>query len=139
MSYDTENIFARILRGDIPALKLFEDEATFAFMDIMPRSDGHFLVIPRSPARNVLDASPDQLAACMVTVQCLSRAAMTALGADGVTLQQFNEAAAGQEVFHLHFHVLPRIDGVRLRPPGVMADMDVLKEQAGRIVVALEG
>lgn len=138
MNYDSENIFAKILRGEIPSFKIHEDDETFAFMDIMPRADGHFLVIPKTPARNVLDATPEQLAACMRTVQKLARAAMTAFEAPGVTLQQFNEPAGGQEVYHLHFHVLPRQDGVGLRPPGRQADMAVLKEHADRIVAALD-
>ncbi len=137
MPYDNDNIFARILRGDLPSHKLYEDADTFAFLDIMPRADGHLLVIPKTPARNLLDASPAQLAACMGSVQKLSQAVMAALGADGVTVQQFNEAAGGQEVFHLHFHVLPRHDGVSLRPPGTMADNDVLKAHAQQIRAAL--
>lgn len=137
MSYDNDNIFARILRGDLPCHKVYEDDDTFAFLDIMPRSDGHLLVIPKTPARNLLDASPDQIAAVMGTVQKLSRAAMQAFGADGVTLQQFNEAAGGQEVFHLHFHVLPRVEGDRLRPPGTMADADVLAAQAEKLRAVL--
>ncbi|MCB1362915.1 MAG: HIT family protein, partial [Rhodobacteraceae bacterium] len=121
MSYDPENIFARILRGEIPAQKVYEDAATMVFMDIMPRADGHCLVIPKTPCRNILDAQTDQLAAVMSTVQTMSRAVMRAFGAGGVTIQQFNEAAGGQEVFHLHVHVLPRHDGVALRPPGQAA------------------
>jgi len=138
MSYDSNNIFAKILRGEIPSFKLYEDDWTFAFMDIMPRADGHLLVIPKEPARNMLDASPAQLANCMATVQKLSHAVMEAFGADGVTLQQFNEEAGGQEVYHLHFHVLPRHDDVALRPPGKMADMDVLKRNADKIIAALK-
>jgi histidine triad (HIT) family protein len=137
MSYDPDNIFAKILRGELPCHKLYEDEATFAFMDIMPRADGHCLVIPKTPCRNLLDASAEQLAAVMVTTQKISRAVMAAFGAGGVTVQQFNEAVGGQEVFHLHFHVLPRHEGDRLRPPGVMADQAVLAEQAGKIRAAL--
>ncbi len=133
MSYDTDNIFARILRGDLPCHKVYEDAETFAFLDIMPRSDGHLLVIPKTPARNLLDASPAQMAAVMATVQKLSRAAMQAFGADGITLQQFNEAAGGQEVYHLHFHVLPRKEGDNLRPPGTMADSEVLVAQAEKL------
>ena len=138
MTYDPENIFAKILQGDIPSFKLYEDDETYAFMDIMPRADGHLLVIPKTPARNMLDASPQQLAACLATVQKLSHAAIKAFKADGITLQQFNEAAGGQEVFHLHFHVLPRHDGIKLRPPGTMGDMDQLKQHAARIVAELE-
>lgn len=131
--YDSDNIFARILRGEIPSHKVHEDADTYAFLDIMPRSDGHLLVIPKTPARNMLDASPAQMAAVMATVQKLSHAALKAFDADGITLQQFNEAAGGQEVYHLHFHVLPRVAGVSLRPPGTMADTDLLTAQADRL------
>ncbi len=135
--YDPDNIFAKILRAEIPSIKLYEDAETFVFMDIMPRADGHCLVIPKTPCRNVLDANPAQLAAVMATTQKMAHAVMRAFGAEGVTLQQFNEAAGGQEVFHLHFHVLPRHAGVSLRPPGKMADMDVLTAQAEKIRAAL--
>ena len=137
MTYDSENIFAKILRGEIPCEKLYEDDETFVFMDIMPRADGHCLVIPKTPCRNMLDASPAQLSACMRTVQKISHASMIALGAEGITLQQFNEPASGQEVYHLHFHVLPRHEGLRLRPPGQMADFAELKEIADKIRDAL--
>ncbi|MDO6478041.1 HIT family protein [Shimia thalassica] len=137
MSYDNDNIFAKILRGEIPSEKLYEDEDTYVFMDIMPRADGHCLVIPKTPCRNMLDASPEQLTACLKTVQKLSHACMQAFGAEGITLQQFNEAVGGQEVFHLHFHILPRHDGVKLRPPGKMEDFGVLKENADKIRAAL--
>ncbi|MCC0029072.1 MAG: HIT family protein [Brucellaceae bacterium] len=137
-AYDDSNIFAKILRGEIPSHKLYEDDETFAFMDIMPRGDGHCLVIPKAPARNILDADPASLAAVMATVQKLSRAVMTAFGAEGVTVQQFNEPAGGQVVFHLHFHVIPRFDGVKLRPhSGEMEDPDVLKANAEKIRAAL--
>ncbi|TCL09522.1 histidine triad (HIT) family protein [Shimia isoporae] len=138
MSYENDNIFAKILRGEIPSEKLYEDENTFVFMDIMPRADGHCLVIPKTPCRNMLDASPEQLSACLLTVQKMGHAVMQAFGAEGVTVQQFNEAAGGQEVFHLHYHVLPRHAGVKLRPPGTMADFDVLKEQADKIRAVLD-
>ena len=137
MSYDPENIFARILRGEIPAQKVYEDAATMVFMDIMPRADGHCLVIPKTPCRNILDAQTDQLAAVMSTVQTMSRAVMRAFGAGGVTIQQFNEAAGGQEVFHLHVHVLPRHDGVALRPPGQAAAPETIAANAERIRAAL--
>ena len=107
-AYDPDNVFAKILRGEMPCERVFEDGETLAFMDIMPRCDGHVLVIPKTPARNVLDASPGQLAACLATVQRMSRAVMKAFDAGGVTVQQFNEPAGGQVVFHLHYHVLPR-------------------------------
>jgi len=137
MTYDDSNIFAKILRAEIPSFKLYEDADTYVFMDVMPRSDGHCLVIPKAPARNMLDATPEQLAACIATVQRMGHAVMKAFDADGVTVQQFNEVAGGQEVFHLHYHVLPRHTGVAMRPPGKMADMEVLKEHAERIVAAL--
>lgn len=138
MSYDDSNIFAKILREEIPAIRLYEDDETLVFMDIMPRADGHCLVIPKTPCRNVLDASPAQLAACMTTVQKMAHAVMRAFDATGVTLQQFNETDGGQEVFHLHFHVLPRHAGVSMRPPGKMEDMEVLQANAQRIRAALQ-
>ncbi|MEO1694285.1 MAG: HIT family protein [Pseudomonadota bacterium] len=137
-AYDPGNIFAKILEGDMPAVKVFEDDATLAFMDIMPRADGHVLVIPKTPARNMLDATAGQLAACLSTVQRIGRAQMTAFGADGLTVQQFNEGAGGQVVFHLHYHVLPRHDGVSLRPhTGDMADPAKLEAHAEKIRAAL--
>lgn len=137
MAYDSDNIFAKLLRGEIPATRVYEDEETLAFMDIMPRSDGHLLVIPKTPCRNILDASPAQLAAVIGTVQKLAAAAKDGMGADGVTIQQFNEAAGGQEVFHLHFHVLPRRAGETLRPAGTMGDMEAIRSHADRIKAAL--
>ena len=137
MSYDPDNIFAKILRGEIPSEKLYEDADTYVFMDIMPRADGHCLVIPKTPARNILDASAEQLAAVMATTQKMSHAVMAAFGAGGVTIQQFNEPAGGQEVYHLHFHVLPRHDGVALRPPGKMEDRNVLSANAEKIRAVL--
>lgn len=137
--YDESNVFAKILRGELPAHKLYVDDQTFSFMDIMPRGDGHCLVIPKKPARNLLDVEPDSLAAVMRTVQKVSRAAVKAFDADGLTVQQFNEPAGGQIVFHLHFHILPRFDGVKLRPhTGEMADQKVLAEQAEKIRAALK-
>ena len=137
MRYDPDNIFAKILRGEIPSIPVFEDDRTLVFMDIMPRADGHVLVIPKTPCRNLLDASPDQLAACMATAQRVSHAVMKAFDAPGVTVQQFNEAEGGQEVFHLHFHILPRQADVALRPPGKMEDMAVLEANAEKIRAAL--
>ena len=139
-AYDPQNIFARILRGELPAEKLYEDDATFAFMDIMPRADGHCLVIPKTPVRNLLDASPADLASLYGTVQTIGRAAMAGLGADGLTIQQFNESAGGQVVFHMHVHILPRRDGVPLRPhTGEMAKPEVLAAHAAKIRAALAG
>jgi len=136
-TYESDNIFARILRDEIPATRVYEDADTLAFMDIMPRADGHLLVIPKTPCRNVLDASPAQLEAVIRTVQKLAQASKAAFDADGVTIQQFNEAAGGQEVFHLHFHVLPRHEDVGLRAPGQMGDMEEIAAHAERIRAAL--
>ncbi len=138
MSYDNANVFAKILRGELPAHVVYEDSDTLAFMDIMPRLPGHTLVIPKTPCRNVLDATPKQLHACIETSQRIARAVMTAFDAPAVTLQQFNETAAGQVVFHLHFHILPRHDGIPLGPhTGKMEDDDILKANAARIRAAL--
>ena len=137
-AYDDTNIFAKILRGELPAHKILEDDDTMAFMDIMPRGDGHCLVIPKKAARNILDVEPDSLAAVMRTTQKLARAVKTAFGADGVTVQQFNEPAGGQIVFHLHVHVIPRFDGISLRPhTGEMADQSALAANAEKIRAAL--
>ena len=137
-TYDPDNIFAKILRGEIPSTKLYEDENTYAMMDIMPRAAGHCLVIPKAAARNIFDVDPADLAAVMETTQKLARAVTKAFGADGVTIQQFNEPAGGQVVFHLHVHVIPRIAGERLGPhTGRMEDQDVLKANAEKIIAAL--
>ena len=140
MSYDPNNVFAKILRGELPCHKVYEDEATLAFMDIMPRADGHVLVIPKNGARNILDISVQDLQATIATVQKVARAVKQAMQADGLTIQQFNEQAGGQIVFHLHFHVLPRWEGVRLRPhTGEMAPAETLATYASRIREALGG
>lgn len=136
-AYDDTNIFAKILRDEIPSVRVAEDDATLCFMDIMPRADGHCLVIPKTPCRNLLDATPDQLASCMAMTNRVARAAMIGLQADGITLQQFNEDAGGQEIYHLHFHILPRHAGVALRPPGQMGDMDAIKAVAEKIRTGL--
>jgi histidine triad (HIT) family protein len=136
--YDGENPFAKILRGEWPSFKVYEDDKTVAIMDIMPRADGHTLVIPKAPVRNMLDCPPDVLAACLVTVQKIGRAQMIAYGAEGITVQQFNESAGGQVVFHLHYHVLPRKTGDKLRPhTGERAANDTLKEHAAMLIAAL--
>jgi histidine triad (HIT) family protein len=135
--YENTNIFAKILRGEMPANKVFEDEVAFAFMDIMPRADGHTLVIPKAPCRNLFDIRPDDLSALMPRVQKVARAVKQAMQAEGLTLQQFNEQAGGQIVFHLHFHILPRWSGVALRPPGSMEKPEVLAANAEKIRAAL--
>lgn len=132
-SYDPSNIFAKILRGELPCHKVYEDEHSLVFLDIMPRSDGHALVIPKTPARNLLDIAPDDLTRLAATAQKVAQAAMKAYKADGVTLQQFSEAAGGQEIFHIHFHVLPRREGVALKPPGIKEDDTKLAELANAL------
>ncbi len=139
-AYDASNIFAKILRGEAPAHKVWETDAALAFMDIMPRADGHVLVIPKAPARNILDIAPADLAALIKEVQVVAKGVKAAMGADGITIQQFNEPAGGQVVFHIHFHVIPRWNGVALRPhTGQMADSDSLAANAARIRAALGG
>jgi histidine triad (HIT) family protein len=139
-AYDPDNIFAKIIRGEIPCHKVYEDDAVLAFMDVMPQSDGHTLIVPKSPARNIFDASPEQLAALLPVVQKIARAVLPAFGADGAVVMQFNEEPAGQTVFHLHFHVVPRYAGVPLRPhTGKMADMAVIAGHAEKLRAALAG
>lgn len=138
--YDPSNVFAKILRGEIPCHKVYEDEHTLAFMDVMPQADGHTLIIPKTPARNMLDAAPEQLAAVIATTQRIAKAAKAAFSAPGVLVMQFNETAAGQTVFHLHFHVIPRFEGETLRAHGGgMADHGVLAGHAQKIRAALGG
>ncbi len=137
-AYDPNNIFAKILKGDIPSVKLYEDDDTLAFMDVMPQAPGHLLVIPKQGSRNLLDADPAVLVKLMPVVQKLASAAKEAFDADGVYVAQFNEPAAGQTVFHLHFHVIPRHDGLPLKPhTGGMEDIEVLKANAEKIKAAL--
>ncbi len=139
MKYDNENIFAKILRGEIPSVKIFENKQVLVFMDIMPRSPGHLLVIPKSKVRNILDIDINDLHIVIDTVQLMAKLVMKALNADGVTIQQFNEAEGGQEVFHLHFHVIPRYSGEKMVPPGQMVkDMSVLRSQAEKISALLD-
>lgn len=137
-AYDPGNVFARILRGELPSQTVFEDEETLAIMDIMPRADGHALVIPKAACRNLLDAPPDALKAVALTTQRLARAVKAAFAADGVTIQQFNEAAGGQVVFHMHVHVMPRHAGLALRPhTGAMEKPEILAANAEKIRAAL--
>lgn len=138
-AYDDANVFAKILRGEIPAHVVYEDPATLAFMDVMPAVDGHVLVIPKAKARNILDIRPADLAAVVTTVQKMALATKKAFLADGVTIQQFNETAGGQEVFHLHFHVMPRqsADTIR-RLPRPFADHKILAAHAEKIRAALD-
>jgi histidine triad (HIT) family protein len=138
MTYDSNNIFAKILKGDIPSHKIYEDDKTYAFLDVMPRSDGHTLVIPKADAMGLLDAHVEVIANCMATIQKLAPKIVEAMGADGFLIQQFNGEAAGQTVFHLHFHIVPRKHGVSLRPhAGEMADPQTLASHAEAIRAVL--
>jgi histidine triad (HIT) family protein len=137
-SYDPNNIFAKILRGELPSYKVYEDDKALAFLDIMPRSPGHALVLPKAAARNILDVGPDDLAHVMMVAQKVAKAAMTTFEADGVTIQQFNEGAGGQVVFHLHVHVIPRKTGVPMKPPASAKEKpEVLAEHAKKLAAAI--
>jgi histidine triad (HIT) family protein len=134
MTYDANNIFAKILRGEIPSHKVYEDPEALVIMDAMPQSPGHTLIIPKAPSRNLLDADPVMLARLAPLLQRIARAVKEAFAADGVTLVQFNELASGQTVFHLHFHVIPRIEGTPLKPhTGAMEESDVLAANAEKV------
>ena len=136
--YDPDNIFAKILRGELPSHTVHEDEDTIVIMDVMPQAPGHALVIPKSPARNLLDAEPMALGAAIVVAQRVARASKVAFEADGISVLQFNETAGGQSVFHLHFHVIPRHDGVPLKPhTGGTEDNEVLANNAEKLRQAL--
>jgi histidine triad (HIT) family protein len=138
-AYNPNNIFAKILRGEMPCYKVYEDDEAFAFLDIMPRAPGHTLVLPKAPARNVLDVAPDDLAHVIKVAQKIAKAGMQVFAADGITIQQFNESAGGQVVFHLHVHVIPRHDGVALKPPASVKEApEVLADQAKRLAAALK-
>jgi histidine triad (HIT) family protein len=139
-SYDPNNIFAKILRGELPAYKIYEDDKAVVFLDIMPRAPGHALVLPKAAARNILDINPDDLAHVMKVAQKVAQASIEAFGAQGVTIQQFNEGAGGQVVFHLHVHVIPRHDGVPMKPPATHKERpEVLAEHARKLTGALKG
>ncbi len=138
MAYDPSNIFAKILRGEIPCHKVFEDADAIAFMDVMPQAPGHVLIVPKAASRNVIDADPAVLAKILPLVQKIAQAAKSAFAADGITVMQFNEPAGGQTVFHLHYHVIPRYDGVPLKPhTGKMEDGAVLSANAEKLRKAL--
>ena len=137
-SYDPQNIFAKILRGELPCHKVYEDDKVLAFLDIMPRAPGHTLVLPKAPARNILDVAAGDLAHVMMVAQKVAKGAMKAFEADGVTLQQFNEGAGGQVVFHLHVHVIPRKVGVAMKPPASAKEKpELLAEQAKTLAAAI--
>lgn len=137
-SYDANNIFAKIIRGELPSHKVYEDDRVLAFLDIMPRMPGHTLVLPKGHARNLLDVNTDDLSNVMTAVQKIAKAAMKTFEADGITIQQFNESAGGQVVFHLHVHVIPRKQGVPMKPPASEKEKpEVLAEQAKRLAAAI--
>src|SRR5436305_6048615 len=138
-AYDPSNIFAKILRGEFPCYKVYEDDHVLAFLDILPRTAGHTLVIPKAPARNILDISPEDFAHVARGAHRIAGAAMRAFQADGITLQQFSEPAGGQVVFHLHMHVMPRHDGIALLPPASRKeDSKVLEDNATKLIAALK-
>ena len=138
MTYDPGNIFAKIIRGEIPCHKVYEDADAIVFMDVMPQSPGHALVVPKAQSRNIFDADPAVLANILPLVQRVAIASKNAFAADGITVTQFNEAAGGQSVFHLHYHVIPRFDGKALKPhAGGMEDAGVLAEHAAKLKAAL--
>jgi histidine triad (HIT) family protein len=136
--YDPNNIFAKIVRGELPCYKVYEDQRALAFLDIMPRAPGHTLVLPKAPARNILDVEPDDLAHVMKIAQKIAKASMATFAAQGITLQQFNESAGGQVVYHLHVHVIPRQEGVALKPPASVKEApEVLQQQAAKLAATL--
>ncbi len=139
-AYDTNNIFAKILRGEFSCYKVYENDHVLAFLDIMPRSPGHTLVIPKAPARNILDISAEDFAHVARASHKIAHAAMKAFAADGITVQQFSEPASGQVVYHLHMHVMPRHDGVALLPAASRKeDPKVLEANAAKLIAALKG
>jgi histidine triad (HIT) family protein len=138
MAYDNNNIFAKILRAEIPAHKVFENDLTLAFLDVMPQAPGHTLVIPKTPAENLFDLDPDSGAAVLQTAQLVARAVKQAFTADGIMLNQFNGPSAGQTVFHFHIHVIPRFDGLVLkRHSGAMEAPETLAAHAEKIRAAI--
>ena len=138
-AYDPNNPFAKILRGEFPCFKVYEDDHVLAFLDIMPRTPGHTLVIPKAPARNILDIKVDDYLHVARTTHRIAAAAKKAFEADGITVQQFNERAGGQVVFHLHVHVMPRHEGVALLPPASRKeDVKVLETNATKLAAALK-
>lgn len=138
MAYDTNNIFAKILRGEVPSVKVYEDDKTLAFMDVMPQADGHTLVIPKEPAENIFELSPEGAAALMKTTQTVAKAVKKGLDAAGIMITQLNGRPAGQSVFHVHFHIIPRSGGVDFRLHArEMEKPEKLKALAEKIRAAL--
>ena len=139
IAYDNNNVFAKILRGEFPCHKVYENEHVLAFLDIMPRAPGHTLVIPKAPARNILDIKEEDYLHVARATRIIARAAKDVFKADGLTIQQFNESAGGQVVFHLHVHVMPRHDGIALLPPASRKeDVKVLEDHAAKLIAALK-
>lgn len=139
MTYDDTNIFAKIIRGELPCHKVYEDEETLAFLDIMPRANGHTLVIPKTPAINIFNVDTETLCTAISAVHMLSPIIRNAMGAEGILLQQFNEEAAGQTVFHIHFHIIPCWTDIPLKPhTGEMEDSEILAKNADKIIAALK-
>ncbi|MET3560256.1 histidine triad (HIT) family protein [Bartonella japonica] len=137
-TYDNNNIFAKLIRNEIPSVRVYEDDDVIAFMDIMPQAPGHTLVIPRKGSRNLLDADIEILFPVIKAVQKIANAVKKAFQADGITIMQFNEAASQQTVYHLHFHVIPRMEGIELSPHnGVITPTEILEENAKKIRAAL--
>jgi histidine triad (HIT) family protein len=137
-AYDDQNVFARILRGEIPSQRVYEDRDCIAIMDVMPQSPGHVLVLPKAPSRNILDIQEKDLTSVIVVVQRLARAVKKAFAADGLLINQFNEEASGQTVFHTHFHIIPRFEGVAMkRHTGQMEDPAMLAEHAQKVRAVL--
>jgi histidine triad (HIT) family protein len=139
-SYDPNNIFAKIIRGELPCHKVYEDDRVLSFLDIMPRAPGHALVLPKAPCRNILDIEPEDLTAVALIGQRVAKAAVKVFSADGITVQQFNEGAGGQVVFHLHLHIIPRKAGIAMKPPASEKEKpEVLAEHALKLSAALKG
>ena len=138
-AYDSNNPFAKILRGEFPCYKVYENDHVLAFLDIMPRCPGHTLVIPKAPARNILDIKPEDFVHVARATHTIAGASMKAFKADGITIQQFSEPASGQVVYHLHMHVMPRYEGVPLLPPASRKeDAKVLEDNAAKLIAALK-
>ncbi|WP_455482351.1 HIT family protein [Bartonella sp. B35(2025)] len=137
-AYDNNNIFAKLIRNEIPSIRVYEDDDVIAFMDIMPQAPGHTLVIPRKSFRNLLDADTETLVPVIKVVQRIARATKKAFQADGITIMQFNEAASQQTVYHLHFHIIPRMEGIELTPHNnIVSPTEILEEHAKKIRAAL--
>ncbi len=138
MAYDQNNIFAKILRGEAPCFKVYEDDMTLSFMDVMPQTEGHTLVIPKYPAEDIFDLDPDYAAAMAKTVKRIAPAVRKAFDVPGILVAQLNGSAAGQTVFHIHTHIIPRTNGIDLKLHArEMADFKLLEKHAEMVKAAL--